>query len=151
MNHDEQRRDSPKPPRHTLERVNYEGLYACDGCRMDGTGPRYRCDRCNYDLHHECMFAPPKITFQGQKCQFLERPLPGANCTRVNCTKCIRRCDACGMKIKGFMYHCSKSGLDFHPRCAKLESKISVGDVTFWLEKQGPSGCAWCKKKLLGG
>ncbi|XP_021773905.1 uncharacterized protein LOC110737861 [Chenopodium quinoa] len=140
----------PSHREHPLVAVNRQGAYTCDGCKMEGMGLRYRCEGCNYDLHQECMFAPPKLKIQEHKYRFLERPLPGPNCTRVDCTKC-RSCDACGMAVKGFVYHCSKTGWDFHPRCAKLESKISIGDVTFWFEKQGPSSCAWCKRKLLNG
>lgn len=141
----------PSHPEHPLEMVNHQESYTCDGCKMEGTGPRYRCERCNYDLHHECMFAPSKLKFQAHTCKFYESPLPAANCTKVNCTKCIRSCDACGLTIKGFVYHYSEKGWDFHPRCAKLENKIQVGNVTFWLKKQGPCSCAWCKKKLPRG
>lgn len=136
---------------HPLVMVNQQRPYTCDGCKTEGIGLRYRCERCNYDLHHQCMFSSPKLKFQGNQYRFLEKPLPGPNCTRANyCIDC-RNCDACGKNVKGFVYHCSDTGWDLHPRCAKLDCKISIGDVTFWLEKQGPSTCAWCNKRLLKG
>ncbi|XP_021753568.1 uncharacterized protein LOC110718939 [Chenopodium quinoa] len=51
----------------------------------------------------------------------------------------------------GFVYHCPKTDWDFHPTCVNLETEIKIEDVTFRLEKQGSSSCAWCKRKLVKG
>ncbi|XP_074314659.1 uncharacterized protein LOC141649890 [Silene latifolia] len=95
---------------------------------------------------------PRTITFEGYECKLLERPLP---CRRSRCKHggFCRSCDACGVTVKGLVYHCATedSEWDFHTRCVKLESEICIGDVIFRLKKQGPSKCLWCKKRLLSG
>ncbi|XP_021846734.2 uncharacterized protein [Spinacia oleracea] len=139
----------PSHPEHPLQKVNYQNEYTCDGCKMKGTRERYRCEKCDFDLHIDCVTCP-NITVQGQNCQFLEKPRLGIHCKKVDCTEC-RSCDACGMTIKGFVYHCRTTDWDFHPRCAKLEDQITIDDVMFRLEKQQPSSCAWCNKKRLKG
>lgn len=137
-------------PKHPLVMVDGERRYKCDGCKMYGIGKRYTCKRCDFDLHPKCMFPSNTITIQGQECHFHEKPPIGIHCTKANCTKC-RTCDACGMTIMGFVYHCPNTDWDFHPTCVKLENKISIEDVTFSPQKQGLSNCAWCKRRLLKG
>ncbi|XP_021773235.1 uncharacterized protein LOC110737163 [Chenopodium quinoa] len=51
----------------------------------------------------------------------------------------------------GFVYHSYETDRDFHPTCVNLENEIKIEDVTFRLEKQGTSSCAWCKRKLVKG
>lgn len=145
---------------HPLEKANCRSSYTCDGCKMEGMGERYQCKVCNLSLHPECMSASPKLTIQGQECQFLESP-PPKKCSRgrANCSKskkvcCTegRSCDACGMTVKGFVYHCPNTDWDFHPRCAQLKDEIVIEDDTFFLKKQGSTTrCGLCQKKVPRG
>ncbi|KAH9606412.1 hypothetical protein KSS87_021076, partial [Heliosperma pusillum] len=78
-------------------------------------------------------FEPLILTKQGYVCGLVERAL---YCKCKDGDKC-KICDACGMKVNGFGYHCKSKKLDFHPKCTKLENEICVQDVIFKLEKKG--------------
>ncbi|KAH9606411.1 hypothetical protein KSS87_015054 [Heliosperma pusillum] len=92
--------------------------------------------------------SPAKV--EGQNCKLLERPL---RCGAANCRHgdYCRSCNACGMTIKGFVYHCKDKNTDFHPSCTKLKKEIQINDVIFRLEKKGNSKCLRCQRKKLEG
>jgi len=46
-----------------------------------------------------------------------------------------RYCDACGLDIKGYNYHCYEEGWDLHPSCATLPYTRIEGDVELELVK----------------
>lgn len=68
----------PCHPEHELEQKNYKSPYTCSGCKMQGFGKRYACDRCDYVLHDDCMFPathPIHHPFFGSSAfEFLHRP-----------------------------------------------------------------------------
>ncbi|KAF8402889.1 hypothetical protein HHK36_010981 [Tetracentron sinense] len=134
----------PSHPKHELEWVNRQKSYKCDGCKEGGFGPRYRCDRCDYDLHEACMFPKSPTThdfFKERSFKFFDRPQGNGE----------RYCDACGRDIEGFVYHCKEANLDFHPCCVNLTRVIKVGVTEFRIcEEEAPSKCCYCEKKNLG-
>ncbi|XP_074310422.1 uncharacterized protein LOC141646426 [Silene latifolia] len=140
----------PSHPQHILEKENRRYPFKCDGCKIRCVGERYACAPCKYNLHVDCISARASIKFQGQKCQFLERPL---RCGAANCRHgdYCRSCNACGMTVKGFVYHCKEINTDFHPSCTKLKNEIRIEDVIFRLEKKGSSKCLRCQRKKLEG
>jgi hypothetical protein len=137
-------------PEHELELKNYQKPYCCDGCKEQGYGPRYRCELCDFDLHKECMF--PSLTtshefFQGSTFKFFNQT--PAKCSKRNCKENERCCDACGMDINGFVYHCEEKGWDLHPCCRNLEKEIEMDGVNFQLCNKVSKKCSFCKKKKL--
>ncbi|CAO2815546.1 unnamed protein product [Amaranthus hypochondriacus] len=138
--------------KHALYEFDCKSQYKCDGCEMDGFGKRFRCKKCNYDLHPECNYAEAIIEFEGQKYEFFAKPPKGVNCSKRHKSGC-RCCDACGITLKGYTYHCTDTDFDFHPKCVKLDRKIVIEDVIFTLQDQMPqfSNCASCEKKHLEG
>ena len=140
--------------KHPLYEFDCKSQYKCNGCEMHGFGKRFRCKKCDYDLHPECNYAEAIIEFEGQKYEFCAKPPKGVNCYKKHkCKSGCRCCDACGLTLMGYTYHCSDTDLDFHPKCVKLDRKIVIEDVIFTLQDQMPqySNCARCEKKLLEG
>ena len=127
---------------HKFEKKYYQKPYWCDGCKEPGFGSRYK--RGNVELHRECLFPShtksheffPEYTFK-----FLKKT-PGED---------ERFCDACGMPVKGFVYHCEAKGWDLHPFCRKLQNKMKIDGVKFELccNKVPEKKCLLCKKKKL--
>ncbi|KAM4099412.1 hypothetical protein ACJW30_07G157600 [Castanea mollissima] len=124
--------------------MNHQKPYFCDGCKEQGYGSRYRCVRYNIELHKECMFPSYKTShecFPGCTFTFLKQT-PGRD---------ERYCDACGMAVKGFVYHCKRAGKDLHPCCRCLKNKIEIDGVGLQLcsNKVPKKKCSFCKKKKL--
>ncbi|KAB1215350.1 putative mediator of RNA polymerase II transcription subunit 37c [Morella rubra] len=131
-------------PEHELELQNSPIPYDCDGCKERGIGRRYRCDKCNVNLHEDCMFGGPPIShefFPNSTFEFLNQPPPGRNCY----------CDACGKTIFGFHYCCREKNVDFHPCCRNLKTELTLDGVTFRLRGTGLSDCVLCKKATEEG
>lgn len=120
--------------------------YRCSGCRELGFGSSYCCENswCEYILHEECanvVSSVPHRFFPKSYFEFYEKA-PGNR---------ARYCDACGKDVKGFVYHCSNTGNDLHPRCLNLKDTISDEDgcVTLKLCQEVPSKCVKCKHRKV--
>ncbi|XP_021835681.1 protein VACUOLELESS GAMETOPHYTES-like [Spinacia oleracea] len=116
--------------------------YNCNGCRMDGRGEGYMCDECDYTLHSQCMYPSNKITPSFSRgddiFEFMKEPLSTSG-------QGIRYCDACGMRIKGFVYHCYKTGFDLHPCCASLGTHLEIDGQRLTLKKESSQNkCDLC-------
>ncbi|KAI3453676.1 hypothetical protein Pfo_010339 [Paulownia fortunei] len=132
---------------------NYKKLFACDGCKMTGSGQRYLCKLCGHELHRECRFPKRIISheyFGRSTFTFLEEPLTRHN--RNNRREYSRCCDACGNDVRGFSYHCERDNLDLHPCCLNLEKKLLINDTIFHLRAKASSAkCICCKGKISDG
>ncbi|KAI3832478.1 hypothetical protein MKX03_008984 [Papaver bracteatum] len=116
--------------------------YICDGCNQTGMGLSFSCERCNYDLHPDCVFASSSICHPFYKnCNFEFYNRPSGVLERF--------CDGCGGDIKGFAYHCDQSGRDLHPCCSKLPIQIEAEGVKLCLHEKLTSKCSWCGKRRL--
>lgn len=136
------------PKNHELKLKNnckkcYLDEYTCHGCKVDGFGMRYRCDKCDYDLHRACMHSTPTTTRK-----LLDSTFKFYDQLPRNCNGCKRDCDACGKEVKGFVYHCHKKDLVFHPCCCDLKNELEYDGMKFHLCKT-ESNCAkkGCKQK----
>ncbi|GMY08567.1 putative nucleoredoxin 1 [Fagus crenata] len=131
----------PSHPEHKLKPKNYKKPYTCDGCKEHGIGKRYRCEPCNYDLHKACMFTSTTPTkshdlFGKSTFKFYEQHPGKSNNRKIYC-------NACGKRVKGFVYHCPKTDKNLHPCCSNLEDKLEIERVKFRLRKT-ESKCSWC-------
>ncbi|KAI3981233.1 hypothetical protein MKX01_041372 [Papaver californicum] len=124
-----------------LHLVNHQrSPYICDGCMEIGFDSCYRCEEHNYDLHPDCISAASTISHPFYiKCNFKFFKSPPGE----------RICDACGGDIKGFVYHCDKSGRDLHPCCSKLPNHIEGEGVKFNLHEKLSAECSWCGKRRI--
>ncbi|XP_050250465.1 uncharacterized protein LOC126697497 [Quercus robur] len=126
---------------HKFEKENCRKPYWCDGCKESGYRSRYKRD--NVELHRECLFPSPTTShdfFPGYTFKFLKKT-PGEE---------ERFCDACGMGVKGFVYHCEAKGWDLHPFCSNLKNEKEIDGVKFQLCNKVPKKrCIFCKKKEL--
>ncbi|XP_038889227.1 uncharacterized protein LOC120079117 [Benincasa hispida] len=140
-------RNHPSHPWHVLELKNYMEPYTCDGCKEKGFGPRYRCEKCDFDLHQACTYnriaSVSHDYFPGSKFRFLRNPPKPCH------PECIIRCDACRKTIKGFVFHCEEDNLDLHPCCRNLKRSYEIEDVKFNLHKKVRGKCMWCNRKSL--
>ncbi|KAL5710881.1 hypothetical protein ACHQM5_021392 [Ranunculus cassubicifolius] len=114
--------------------------YICDGCQEPGTGVRFRCKSCNYDLHLECALASPTINhpFCGRSTlEFLVTPPPN------------KFCNACRRDVLGFSYRCEEKDYDLHPSCAKLRLTIECDGKKLDLRESNSlhSRCGICGSK----
>ncbi|KAF8393776.1 hypothetical protein HHK36_019974 [Tetracentron sinense] len=133
--------------KHPLK-YKYNGApYECNGCKEQGFGPTYVCEReeCNLRFHKYCALASPGSTISHsiyKDCEFIfyEKPQPGR---KVN----ERICDACVNDIKGYAYHCNNNGYDLHPCCANLPPTLEHDGVKLYLEKKISSKCNKCRVK----
>ncbi|KAL7228896.1 hypothetical protein ACSBR2_007565 [Camellia fascicularis] len=130
---------------HELELKRYNKRFACDGCKEDGFGSRYRCKDCDYSLHEECASPKPTISpdfLQGSAFEFCHQP----------CSTCARPCYACGKAIRGYFYRCKSKELDLHPYCSNLKRNLYGMDfVHHDNEISSSSKCVCCEKKMRWG
>ncbi|KAF2305865.1 hypothetical protein GH714_008494 [Hevea brasiliensis] len=127
-------------PLHSLKFEYSEFPFKCDGCKEVGIGSRYKCSKCDFDLHMHCAIPSASIYHPFYtKCsfQFLSRP-PGDK---------PRYCNACKRDVNGFLYHCKDCGFDLHPCCAKLPMVLDDGEVKLYLYKKVSATCHKCGRK----
>ncbi|KAI3832477.1 hypothetical protein MKX03_008983 [Papaver bracteatum] len=116
--------------------------YICDGCNQIGLGLSFSCERCNYDLHQDCISASSSMRHPFYKtCNFKFYDSPPGERERF--------CDGCGGDIKGYVYHCDQSDRDLHPCCSKLPNQIEYEGVKLLLQEKLASKCSWCGKRRL--
>ena len=48
-------------PQHPLSMVDIPDLFTCTGCKEYGSGKRFVCQQCEFQLHDFCAFAPPAL------------------------------------------------------------------------------------------
>ncbi|CAD6267726.1 unnamed protein product [Miscanthus lutarioriparius] len=76
--------------------------FRCDGCGCDGSGLRYRCGECDFDLHEHCATCPPtaSVPFHAQHAVEFEDQ------AAVFPETSPRSCDLCGASVTGMHYFC---------------------------------------------
>ncbi|KAF6147952.1 hypothetical protein GIB67_001527 [Kingdonia uniflora] len=132
----------PSHPRHNLKLLHVQKPYRCDGCRKVGVGTKYCCERCDFDLHKDCMF--PTTTkvhpFFRNSVFFFRYRQPGSF---------IRYCDACGDDVRGFGYHCREYGYNLHPCCSNLPRNIQSENVELRLRGNVSLNCSLCHMRVV--
>ncbi|KAG8376948.1 hypothetical protein BUALT_Bualt09G0117100 [Buddleja alternifolia] len=99
-------------PGHPLKPFDLQ-KFSCNGCKTIGTGKRYRCDLCNFDLHEYCATCPHTLsTFMHTK--------HALTLTR----QMDRVCDVCADPVEGLFYRCKKCEFNVHPLCTQLPQNL---------------------------
>ncbi|XP_072980495.1 protein VACUOLELESS GAMETOPHYTES-like [Typha angustifolia] len=97
--------------RHILIPTDNGRNYTCNGCNLRGTGARYRCHSCDFDLHFLCAESPPQFFLSGHLMTLFLRP------ERSHDGTSLRRCDGCTQMVEGMFYHLEAYNYDLHPVC----------------------------------
>ncbi|XP_078164465.1 protein VACUOLELESS GAMETOPHYTES-like [Carex rostrata] len=105
-------------PEHQLLLISKPKNFWCDLCKTFGTGLRYRCDECDFDLHESCTTYPETLSFFAHPWHSLE--LTDHSASTNDPSIC---CDLCCEPLKGFYYKCIPCGFNLHPSCS-LSPKI---------------------------
>ena len=48
-------------PQHSLSEMDLPDLFTCVGCKEYGSGKRFLCQQCDFQLHDFCAFAPSAL------------------------------------------------------------------------------------------
>ncbi|XP_026430723.1 uncharacterized protein LOC113327811 [Papaver somniferum] len=121
--------------KQTFEDIQNEGYendeFVCDGCRIEGSGARYHCKQCSFDLHEDCATCPGFLTSSIHPNHPLELIWEGAE----NDHGQLRPCDVCGNQVQGLFYKCSSGAPEkryddgnhyffIHPTCSKFQPQL---------------------------
>ncbi|CAN8292158.1 unnamed protein product [Cochlearia groenlandica] len=112
-------------PQHVLVKVDLPDIYTCVGCKEEGSGIRYVCQECDYQLHEFCALAPPLLKshpfhYQHQLL-FFAKPAKGGIMKS--------KCDICGRSPKGYTFRCKACNFQMHPGCAMLSPSLSSSSL----------------------
>ncbi|KAJ7961372.1 Cysteine/Histidine-rich C1 domain family protein [Quillaja saponaria] len=127
-------------PTHPLSFLSQNTEFLCDGCKILGTGNRYRCNTCDYDLHEFCATCPSSFScFLHPKHQLnlVMRKSQGAR-------QIERLCDVCGTHVNGLFYRCKFCEFDVHPLCTQLPEHMRHAYHPNHLLKLQPVSSGWC-------
>ncbi|TXG49743.1 hypothetical protein EZV62_025618 [Acer yangbiense] len=132
---------------HDLKRKNSKP-YVCHGCRELGSGLKFRCEQCNFNLHEECAHVKQTTTHdlydKNNIFKFFRKPPDHHS---------IIYCTVCGGLVEGYVYYCEELELCMHPRCHSLPSKFKLYHLEFMLRDrdQVSTGCLRCKERRHDG
>ncbi|XP_022151548.1 uncharacterized protein LOC111019463 [Momordica charantia] len=130
-------------PNHPLLHHSDGQDYCCDACKTSGSGSRFRCHACDFNLHEYCADCPQKLP------SFLHRhPLALVVRKAQGARQNDRICDVCRGHVEGLFYRCKDCDFDVHPLCTQLPNQLRhVIDPNHSLNLHKPSSasCAVCK------
>ncbi|KAK1555968.1 hypothetical protein Q3G72_033958 [Acer saccharum] len=145
-------------PQHPLAQIDLPDLFTCAGCKEHGSGKRFTCRQCDFQLHVFCALAPQSLQNHPLHCQHQlllnTKPVKGGIMKS--------RCDACGKPTKCYSFKCSACSFQMHPCCAMLSNEITyplhphtlkmlpVTASTMTNGDQPGFVCGECKRKRSG-
>ncbi|TKY69129.1 protein-disulfide reductase [Spatholobus suberectus] len=107
-------------PQHPLSMMDLPDLFNCVGCKEYGSGKRFVCKQCDFQMHDFCALAPPALKAHPIHSQhsilFHSKP--------AKVGKGKPKCDVCGKPTKGFAFLCTACAFQMHPCCAMLSTEI---------------------------
>ncbi|KAH6806916.1 hypothetical protein C2S51_028024 [Perilla frutescens var. frutescens] len=111
-------------PRHplTLDSQSHHQSYLCNGCKTLGTGRRFRCIGCNFDLHEYCAACPNTLSLFMHRNHDLKLMMPtdSSGATQVG----RRSCAVCADPLIGMFYHCNECNFNLHPLCSRFSETL---------------------------
>ncbi|KDP36722.1 hypothetical protein JCGZ_08013 [Jatropha curcas] len=109
-------------PQHRLFQVDLPELFTCAGCKEYGSGKRFTCQQCDFQLHEFCGLAPPLLKahplHMHHQLYFSSKPGKGGILKS--------KCDVCGKPAKGYSFRCNACNYQMHPCCAMLSNEINI-------------------------
>lgn len=140
-------------PQHPLIRLDLPDLFTCSGCKDYGSGKRFLCRHCDFQIHDFCALAPAALK---------AHPLHSQHLLMFNSKPKPKKCDVCGKHCKGFAFICGACGFQMHPCCAMLSNEIEFSGHPHTLkllpsstnsstnDSAGFVVCGECKKRRSG-
>ncbi|KAJ9166998.1 hypothetical protein P3X46_021683 [Hevea brasiliensis] len=109
---------------HGLYKVDMPELFTCAGCKEYGSGTRFTCLQCDFQLHEFCGLVPREL--KAHPLHMHHQLLFSSKAVKGGILK--SKCDVCGKAAKGYTFRCNACSYQMHPCCAMLsyEIKISV-------------------------
>lgn len=109
-------------PQHPLSQVEVSDLFTCSGCKEYGSGFRFTCQQCEFQLHEFCALAPPLLKehpFHRQhQLSLHSKPVKGGILKS--------KCDVCWKPTKGYTFRCNACSYQMHPCCSMLSDQIDI-------------------------
>ncbi|XP_022870942.1 uncharacterized protein LOC111390165 [Olea europaea var. sylvestris] len=137
-------------PGHQLTAIDgHDQQYRCDGCKTLGTGKRFRCHGCDFDLHDYCGTCPETLSSTMH-----QHPLSLVIRKAQSARQIARVCDLCSEPVEGLFYRCKECEFDVHPLCTQFPNQLQhalhkIHQLT--LESNSlPGFCAVCKNLCKG-
>ncbi|KAM0049906.1 putative Zinc finger, ZZ-type superfamily [Helianthus debilis subsp. tardiflorus] len=90
-------------PAHKLNYTTNTSSYVCDGCQVVGTGSRFTCTTCSFDLHDYCAKCPTRLTSS------TSHQHPMSLVVHKSIPNLTESCRMCLYPIKGLAYQCKLS------------------------------------------
>ncbi|KAL2529792.1 Cysteine/Histidine-rich C1 domain family protein [Forsythia ovata] len=113
--------------KHPLIKVNLPELFTCTGCKEYGSGKRFACQQCDFQLHEFCALSPPQL--QNHPLHGQHQLVFHAKPKQAKAGIAWPKCDVCNKSTKGFIFRCRACSFQMHPCCAKLSTEIYFPDV----------------------
>ncbi|CAA2954387.1 uncharacterized protein LOC111390161 [Olea europaea var. sylvestris] len=137
-------------PGHQLTAIDgHDQPYLCDRCKTPGTGKRFRCNRCDFDLHEYCGTCPG--TFSATMHQ---HPLTLVSLKAESASKITRICDLCSDPVEGLFYECKECKFNVHPLCTQFPKELNHAlhkiHPLILQPNSLPGFCAVCKDLCRG-
>ncbi|CAI9777118.1 unnamed protein product [Fraxinus pennsylvanica] len=145
--------------KHPLIKVNLPEVFTCTGCKEYGSGKRFACQQCDFQLHEFCASSPPILQnhpLHGQH-QLVFHAKPKQGKAGISWPKC----DVCNKTTKGFIFRCRACSFQMHPCCAMLSTERNFPVHPHTLKLLPPTNtsssgtdtgilCGECKKMRSG-
>ncbi|KAI3899306.1 hypothetical protein MKW92_024327 [Papaver armeniacum] len=117
----------------TREAFHQNSEFVCNACNTLGSGARYHCKLCSFDIHEDCADCPEYLNTYLHRNHQLELMWDGSESNKKDYGN-LRPCGVCGDQVKGLFYICS-SGAEkrtndgehfffIHPLCSKFPSQV---------------------------
>ncbi|KAJ4849143.1 hypothetical protein Tsubulata_040172 [Turnera subulata] len=153
--------DIPHPSHpHPLSQVDVGDLFTCSGCKEYGSGFRFSCKKCVFQLHEFCALAPPLLPAH----PFHTQHQLSLYVKPVKSGIMKSKCDVCAKPTKGYTFRCDACSFQMHPCCAMLSNEINISVHPHPLKLMPPSSstqnngdtgatgvtCGECKRRRSG-
>ncbi|XP_042055930.1 uncharacterized protein LOC121800424 [Salvia splendens] len=137
---------------HPLTAADNNQEFSCDGCKTLGSGKRFCCNACDFDLHDYCATCPRSLSsfmHPHPLTLVLRKPASAKTARLVD-----RVCDLCRETVDGLFYRCKECEFDVHPLCTQLPEKLNhaLHAIHPLILRSSPAEglCAVCRR-LCGG
>lgn len=101
---------------HPLAELSANKEFLSGGCGALGNGTRYRCEPCNFDLHHHCGTCPMELTSFLHQQHDLKLVVCKLQQDHV--------CELCDDPVEGLFYRCEECDFNVHPLCTLLPKEL---------------------------
>ncbi|CAK7345948.1 unnamed protein product [Dovyalis caffra] len=119
-------------PQHPLSLVDVPDLFTCSGCKEYGSGLRFSCQECEFQLHEFCALAPPvlkahpfhmqhRLSLHSKPGDPRKDSLSDAMLAAIRCTLAVlySPTSLTFRKRSGRVYRCTVCEYHLHAVCAK--------------------------------